>query len=321
MVSEVPPDHRVLRWFDWRILPVLGLTVGIVGALFGSRGTFAELVDGFPRVRWEWLVAATGTLGIQLCVAGLRWRTILAAMGHPLRFWSAMKAMFVAMPFALLTPSRAGELVRALAIGETVPLLVGAGSVVAERFIDVQVLAILAFVASLARGLPLWAGVAVLVMIVSWSAIFVVAHAERWIIRIPLMRRIVPKFGQMQVAFRHAAQSPRTLILACFASLASWVLNLSFVQMLLWATQADVSPLLTLSFWPLAVFGGLVPVTLAGMGTRDAVFLALLQTQGAVDDVAVLLATLSYAFLGSGLTALIGLPFAVRLFPRRRRAD
>ena len=79
--------------------------------------------------------------------------------------------------------------------------------------------------------------------------------------------------------------------------------------------RGKMSPLTTVSLWPLAIFAGMVPITLAGMGTRDAAFVYLLTatSASAIDQGAVVTATIAYALIGTWLIAVIGLPFAVRL--------
>ena len=69
----------------------------------------------------------------------------------------------------------------------------------------------------------------------------------------------------------------------------------------------------TCCLWPVATLIGLIPVTLAGMGTRDATFIYLLGARGhTVPPAAVLAATIGYSAISVGVFALVGLPFMVR---------
>jgi uncharacterized membrane protein YbhN (UPF0104 family) len=58
---------------------------------------------------------------------------------------------------------------------------------------------------------------------------------------------------------------------------------------------------------------GVAPLTLGGMGTRDAAFLAMLAARGVhVDPSSVLVATMGYSVVAVWSFALIGLPFMAR---------
>ena len=99
------------------------------------------------------------------------------------------------------------------------------------------------------------------------------------------------------------------------SSLAAWTFASIIVHLLLLATGSDLSFGVTMSLWPLAIFAGMVPVTVAGMGTRDAAF--LLAVRASVDvpvrEESVLAATLGYSLIATWLLVILGLPFAIRL--------
>jgi hypothetical protein len=64
-----------------------------------------------------------------------------------------------------------------------------------------------------------------------------------------------------------------------------------------------------------------LPLTLAGMGTRDAMFMYLLSERGhLVTRVNVLAATMGYSAISVGAFAVIGLPFMIRELGRAREA-
>jgi ABC-type spermidine/putrescine transport system permease subunit I len=71
-----------------------------------------------------------------------------------------------------------------------------------------------------------------------------------------------------------------------------------------------------MGLWPIAIFAGMLPVTLAGMGTRDGAFVYALRTTdttGALREESVLVATLGYSLVTTFTVAAIGIPFALSL--------
>ncbi len=321
------PELRELRWFDWRVLPPLAGSAAFLWFLLGRMADPSEVVQVVAGARWEYAGLALLTLFASLLVGTNRWRMIVVAMGYPLSMGAALRAVLAAWPFAFLTPSRAGDLVRAVSIRSVVPPLAGVGSIIAEKFIDVQALCLLTVVGGALTGGKVWIGVAVGLSSASWLVFALVLRAESVAMRIPGLRRVAPKIGELVVAFAALRRRPGQFVGVAVSSLVSWLLAIGLLQSLLLAVGAKVSALMTLSLWPLAMFAGQVPVTLAGMGTRDAAFLYLLHIEGFApgDDAAVLSATMGYSLLGTVLLAVLGIPFAMRLSmeltARRRTAS
>jgi uncharacterized membrane protein YbhN (UPF0104 family) len=114
------------------------------------------------------------------------------------------------------------------------------------------------------------------------------------------------------VAFDALLASPARLVAASAASLVIRLLTLGITFALLRAVDADVDLFDTCALWPVAILVGLVPVTLAGMGTRDATFLYLLSVRGhLVTRGSVLAATMGYSAIAVGFFAIVGLPFMI----------
>jgi uncharacterized membrane protein YbhN (UPF0104 family) len=99
-------------------------------------------------------------------------------------------------------------------------------------------------------------------------------------------------------------------VATCLLSVVIRGLTLAITFALLRAVGADVDLFDTCALWPVATLIGLLPLTLAGMGTRDAMFMYLLAERGhLLTSVNVLAATMGYSLLNVGAFAVIGLPF------------
>jgi len=110
-----------------------------------------------------------------------------------------------------------------------------------------------------------------------------------------------------------------------WAALASFgaVTNAVLMQLsLLTILRVDVPWLDVFWAWPLAMLVGVLPVTVAGMGTRDLAFLWTLRTagEGASDSSGVLLVSLVYAVFATWLPTVFGLPFTLLEGRRRHRS-
>jgi hypothetical protein len=124
------------------------------------------------------------------------------------------------------------------------------------------------------------------------------------------------KLERLLFALDALSDKPRMLLAVVLTSLASWTLAAGIVQTLLVAAGAEVPFGHTLGLWPIAIFAGMLPVTIAGMGTRDAAFVYALSTTdptGGLREESVLVATLGYSLVTTFTVAAIGIPFALSL--------
>ncbi len=309
------------RTWDWRILPVAGFTALVVWILVRNLAGADQFGEALANARWEYGAASIGLLVVCQIIAAHRWMLILDTLGHPIPFGRAARAMLATWPMALLAPARASDLLRSLAIADLCPPLRGAGSVLAEKAVDVQSLCLLAIVGSIAFGVPLVAVVAAGLLVAEWAFVWLVVHRRAALSRLPLLRRKPEKLEQILVAFTALLARPRRLALVSATSLLSWIVGTALFQCLLLMVDAQVGIVATLALWPAAIFAGMLPLTLAGMGTRDVAFIYLLRAAGhtPIREGALLAATLGYSVVGTWLFAILGIPLAVQFVLRLRR--
>jgi len=130
---------------------------------------------------------------------------------------------------------------------------------------------------------------------------------------LPVLRNKAEKLGRLVRVFETLREKPLVFVWVNFFSIVTWLMNVFIVVALLKGFGSDTSVLATLATWPLALFVGLLPLTVGGMGTRDAAFVALLHTFGPVNEAAVFAATIGYSAVSLWLFTLIGLPFLMRV--------
>jgi glycosyltransferase 2 family protein len=309
------------KWFDWRILPVVGITAVVMIVLVRKLAGTEAFFDALATARWGLLAVALALLGAGLLLAALRWMFVVGAMGYRLPLFRALDAMLATWPFALLTPARASDVLRAVAIADLVPPFEGAGSVLAEKAIDLQSLCLLTIVGSLLTGQDLVAAIAAMVVVALWIGVITLVRRRDLVVRLPLLRRKPEKVEQLLTAFRALMHHPVRLALVGATSLASWVMAMTMMYTLLVMMGAGVALGQTLTLFPAAILTGMVPLTLAGMGTRDAAFAYLLRATGwtPVREGALLAATFGYALVGTWVLAIVGIPFAIRFVLRLGR--
>jgi uncharacterized membrane protein YbhN (UPF0104 family) len=269
------------------------LVVGIV-AVAGDREVIARL-RAVPPGAWGLAFLAF------LVLHGLsaqKWRLLLGACGAPLPLLTATRCHFSGLCANLFLPSLVGgDLVRAgLAFG---PAASKEGVVVAslaDRLGDVVGLALLAgggfvlapAVAPVEGGLRISPGAAIAVALGGVAGLLLVlgllSRPRNW-------RRLPRRFRRIALRLVRAAitlrQRPAALVLALALAVliqACFVLvNVGLGRAMGW----DLDPRLWFLLWPLAKIAAMLPVSLGGLGFREAVFAGLTAPFGAPVDLAV----------------------------------
>ncbi len=312
MTVAGPPLRRPARW---KYALLVALTGVLVFAVVRWLGGAAALGDALARARWALLPVVLALSVVQLMVATHRWRLIVRSMDCPLTLGQALRIVLGTWPLAAVTPSRVTDVLRAWPLRDRLPLPAGIGSVILEKLIDVQSLCILGGLGLALTGMWAGAGLALAALLALWTGMLVAMRFRAMLLALPGIRRARPKLERLYAALDAVGSRRRALLTVAASSIASWLLAGAMLVALLEMMGADVRWDVVLAFWPAAIFVGLLPVSMAGMGTRDAAFVLLLRrfAGGAVDESAVLAATLAYAVVGTWLWALVGLPFTFRM--------
>lgn len=297
--------------FDWRILPMLAITGLIVWVLVAQLAGVENFGATLAAADWNWVFVAIALMVVAIWAASYRLKVVYDALGHRLPLWRATDAMLATWPLALITPSRAGDLARAFILRDVCPPLEGSGAVLVERMIDVQSLCLLAILGSVYIGHWPFALAAAAILAAEWFVVVFFILSGRYK-TLPVLRNKADKLGRLVRVFEALRDKPAVFAWINVFSLISWLMNVLIVVALLKAFGAQTPILATLSSWPLALFVGLLPLTVGGMGTRDAAFVGLLHTFGPVEEAKVFAATIGYSAVSLWLFAAIGLPFLLK---------
>lgn len=261
-----------------------------------SAGLLALLLLILP---WEQVSEAASRMTIALYLGALlgfgaghalgatKWRIMMSASGGGARFSIADTAgSYGAGLFSnLFLPTVVGgDVVRAglaaRAMGRPEAVIFGS---VADRLIDVASLGLLLGAGVLFVGAEVtgWAGplVGLLGIVTVGAGLLLIPLAlrrplDRW------PRRLRRPIGRSMVALRHLSRRPGAALAALALSLS---MQGSFVLISAWLGYAvGASAPLSAWFmaWPLAKAAGMLPVTLGGLGVRDAALASLLAPFG-----------------------------------------
>ncbi len=306
-LASTAPTQK--RWGKHVLLAVIGL---VIICLLGWRVEWSEVCGALKSASPVPLIGAFLLTLLFPVLNMVRWLTVLRALGVEMTIGRAFRITMACWPIGTLTPGKAGELLKAAAVPDR---QLGIGSVLAERVIDVGVLGVFGLVFGAAVG--------------SWEAIAGGAFGAGGALGIVLFagvaarilagKKIATKLEGLLAVLPRLWASPGMLASCIAASALNWFLSMLQLWLLLDAFHSPASLLLIVAILPAATFVGLLPLTIAGAGTRDAAFLLL--AAGRVDSAAMLASSLVYTLFGYFFLGAAGLPFLGVLLNNRSQEN
>lgn len=292
---------------------LLVVTVLVFGFLFRSV-SFHEVWETLKRAK-----AAPLALGVLLTVSfpwlsAWRWRVMMRSLGQDLSAGTAFRLIMACWPLSTFTPSKGSDLAKAYFLRGRTPVTLVLSSVLAERWLDVVTLLVFCVAGAIVHGWTELALPAGGLLLASLGAIPVLFAARGLV---PL--RLRPKADRLLEAWRQLGRRPALLTTVLLLTIANWLASVVQTWFFYQALDTPVAIGRLLAALPAAIFVGLLPVTIMGMGTRDAALIALLA--GHAPRAVSLGVGLLYSLCGYWLPGLAGIPFlrgALRPFPGNR---
>jgi uncharacterized protein (TIRG00374 family) len=318
------------------LLPILqlGVTAYILVRLFGDEVLRANAARVLAEADWRWIAGAAVAAAASELLCATRWWIVLRAFGTPLRWREAVAFSAIGLFYSLGLPGSAGgDAMRTLYVIGRYPdkKLAAALSVLADRLCGLAAL-ILALGWTLAENHGLFLegqlsrGVVLAAVLMVSGAVLLLGLW--WSTTIPAIRdhiearvkKLGPHLRQTGDIFHHMIRSPGAML----AGVGLSVLSLTAHFLGYWfSAQAFGSGLgagIFFGIMPVVDTLTMIPVTLYGLGLREALFTVLLGEFYGIPSGTATLVSLG-GFGAQAVVALLGilfLPF-VRLLRFGRR--
>jgi hypothetical protein len=281
-------------------------------ALLLARFDAAAVYNTIRGVDFAWIAAAVALVVPLIFIKTVRWRVILRANAAAMDLWPALLAYFGSLFIGFLTPGRLGEFVKALHVSRDcgVSSAQAFATVLADRLFDLCALVVVGGAALLAFGVDtLPALLAAVALLVVPMALFL--HA-RTFAGIQAAGRRMGRFGarffaedgwlaEMRRGFL-ALTGPALLVSVALTALAYGVF---FGQCYLLAVALELPVDFGTASYAVALGSlvTLIPVSISGLGTREAAMIAYLEVFAIAAEDALSFSLLVFAtfYLGGGL--------------------
>lgn len=235
----------------WPRLLKLALAVAFLAALYWAAdwravATVLGSLDG------AWLAAALVLFVPQTAVSAWRWQGLAGGV-HRLSFTTALRQTLAASAVNLVVPSKLGDLSKAGMLPRQV-MKQTAGLVMLEKGSDVAALLGLLVLGCLGIHPAALAAMAAMALV-----------ATAW----GFAGRLSGGPSAAANGALRSLSSVRRAAAVASSSMLLWMLHLAQFDLFLRAAGVEVSAADVLARVPVAIFAGLIPLTLWGVGTRD----------------------------------------------------
>jgi uncharacterized membrane protein YbhN (UPF0104 family) len=314
--SAAPPARRGFRFF-FR----LAFSLALIAALLWKI-PYSQVLASLAQVSGIGLALAVIPLVVQQHIAVTRWRRMLSRTGALASYRELLLDSLVGWAYNLVLPSTVGgDFVRALRCGQRLPIPHHAWStVIYERIIGLIVLTLLAIPGMvLMRGGHSLIVPALLLCALAGAFLLFARRPLLWLAGLVVRRApvlagvsqgIAEDLGGPLARFRPRAE--------CFAlSLAYQLVSISILAACVLPSGDGELLSAIYAALPLIAIGVMLPVTIAGIGVRESLFVIVLGRLGVKSPMAFALAAL---WMGWGIVlALAGVAVLLAETSRRSR--
>lgn len=302
-----------------RVLPIIG--IAILAYLIISSGP-EKILNTLYTIDPLYFALSIVMLIPYLLIQAYKWRYILTKQRIRLDFITTFKLHMIGVFYGILTPGRIGTFMKITYLKDRIGKSVSecTSNVVLDKVTDVFALFILALI-----------GIVMLVehvsnlflLIIALFVLFLVGciflmkkELSRKALKI-VYRLLVPAKlkGEAQQAFHSFYENMprvRQLIIPFLLAILSWVVGYSSNYFIALSLGIDIPYYILVVILPIATLIGLIPVTVSGLGTREASMVGLLALFGVTAEKAILLSLLAY-IVASVFSAVIAMISIARL--------
>jgi uncharacterized protein (TIRG00374 family) len=307
-----PQMKKVLknRWF----LRLIGIGIFILILFQINWLEFARIIK---QVNLYWILFSLFLQGVALLVTTLRWQLIMTSLDIHVTYIQSLTHQLIGTGVAIITPGQLGEFVKVLYHRQmNFPIPESALSILLDRLFDLAILlafGIFSFAIFFGFKVEILIGTILVAGLIALTSILFFRKRQR---SDPLVAQFLARFIPMpykenvhQKLWRLVGEvgsiSPVILFSCLLLSLVNFALLVVKVYLLAIAVQIRIPFWYLASAVPIFRLAGLIPISVSGIGTRDATIIYLLARAGVSTESALVFSLLGLITLE--FQALVGM--------------
>ena len=287
-----------------KIAITIVITVIIFAVLF-AKIDFSSVAKEISKANLGLIVFVVLLEFMVVLIKTIRWQKIMEAIGYKIQFRECWDLTMASFAFISITPSQLNDLAKGVFLKEKVPISKTAGTVLTERFFDVFLLALLVGIGFLffpRREIT----TTFIVVILGLLTLLLLPHIKHTsFFKKCFSNSIREKTVNFLLSMKIVTKKKNFFLKIFGYSLIMWAISTAQVWVLFHSMGIDVPVLFVMGNMPIAIFISLIPVTLGGMGTRDAAIIYLFS--GYASSAQLLGIGILYSFVRYWLFTIIGL--------------
>src|SRR3989344_3829962 len=252
-----------------KVLIPASVSILIILIIFKTLVDIGDFSRVIQNIGWFYFSLAFATIIPSFLLSIVRWHAVVRAAGFDVSFWKIFKIIGSSMSLSIV-PGRLGDLARSYPLRNQIPISQSIGTIVLEKIIDICVLLLFSGVGLFILGHPIFGS---LMFFLAIGAIPLLEILNMVIKKLPLKSGLVNKLQDAVSVLNKVKQRKTMLSMAILASGANWTLSMLQAYWLFKAVGSIVPFSAIFAFQPLSIFMGLIPITIAGVGTRDSAIL------------------------------------------------
>ncbi len=265
-----------------KILPFIGI---ILFAYILYKTGMQKIIESFAGISFFYLLIAFLFLLPVLLLQTYKWFVIMQKQKIRISFFEAARMQLISVFYGFVTPARLGSFIKIAYLQEkTHNLGRSASSVVIDRMFDLLTVLILAGLGSLlvieTFSKPVWIAFFMLGIAI-FSLFFLIGkRTGRTFLKI-IYEKMLPKNlkarGRKSFhSFYDSIPSYRFMLFPLLLNVISWLTVYSQIFFIAKALGISVSYHILILILPISTLVSLLPITIAGLGTREASLITLL---------------------------------------------
>lgn len=283
------------------LLPLF-ITFVILFLIF-SKIDYGEIEKVLGKSDKSLILLAVTVFFLNLLVPAARWKSIMKLMGYNIEYKTVLKSYLANMPLAKISPLNSGDVVRAFYLKSDMPVDKNISVVFLENCVDILALALLAMTSGLLLKIKMTIIAGGVISLSVFLLMFFLPFLAK---KLPLKNEKWKNRLTDLTSALTLLKKPYPVFLIGFYTFLLWFIALVCFEIIFHAYGANISFAEVLARQPVAIFLGLLPITISGVGIRESSMLFLYHDFLAAP---IILATgLTYSFLAAVVLPLLCLP-------------
>jgi len=287
-----------------RTILLSSITIAIFYFIF-TKIDFHSVVEVLSHANSFYLFIALLLMTTYIPIIAKRWQTILETMDYKLQYIKCFYVMMGAQPFASITPSKSGDIVKAYYLKDEIPVSKTIGSIVTERMFDFFTLVLFSLIGMLFSKRYELVGVTFVIFV--FLIAFFLLTCSGFKFRLPIKSSWNEKIQNLTLSMKLLTKDKKVFLTVMLYSFLIWFLSIVQTLTFFYALGISVPIVFAIANIPIAIFIGFIPVTAGGMGTRDATIIFLFL--GYAEPSTLLGVGILFSVFRYLLPSLLGIPF------------